>query len=319
MAVSSMAVTLEDIHCLCGAVGKDELLFTASDTLHGLSGQFDVVKCSACGLIRTNPRPDQASIGFYYPDDYGPYLGTQIRTSGYLRRALRVLYAQLLSTHSQKIPALNPGSALEVGCASGSFLAKLANDGWRVEGIEFSPKASQLARDAGFEVHTGGLEEIQLNGLKKYDLIVGWMVFEHLHDPIGALEKFSQWLTDDGFLVISVPDAGGGDFAAFQASGYALQVPTHLYHYTPQTLTALLARNGWHVEKILHHRTVANWLAGLGIWLGSKSVLPGLAKYLRSFPERFDLLTICLHPLAVILAAIGKTGRMTVWARKVRP
>lgn len=317
--VSPIAVSLEDKPCLCGAVGQDNLLFTASDTLHGLSGKFDVVRCRTCGLIRTNPRPDQASMGFYYPDNYGPYLGTQIRSSSRLRRTLRFVYALLFSTHSQKIPKINPGRALEVGCASGSFLAKLTNDGWRVEGIEFSAKASQLARDAGFAVHTGGLEEIQLEDFKKYDLIVGWMVFEHLHDPIGALDKFSQWLADDGVLVLSVPDAAGGDFAAFQASGYALQVPTHLYHYTPQTLTALLARNGWHVERILHHRTVANWLAGLGIWLGSKSVLPGLAKYLRSFPERFDLLTMCLHPLAVILAAIGKTGRMTVWARKVRP
>lgn len=310
-------MSLEDKSCLCGVIGEDRILFSASDTLHGMPGFFSVVKCQSCGLIRTNPRPDPTSIGCYYPDNYGPYLGTRVRESNFFRKMLKWIYANLFSTHSQDCPPVRRGLALEVGCASGSYLSMLAKEGWQVEGIEFSPKASFYAREAGFQVYTGSLEQIELDAAKKYDLIVGWMVFEHLHDPILALAKFHDWLADDGFLVLSMPDSSGGDFDTFKQFGYALQVPTHLYHFTPDSVGDLLSRHGWRVEKVIYHRTLANWIAGLGIWLEARSRFPGLAKYLKSYPERFDLVTIIFHPLAVLMAALGKTGRMTVWVRKV--
>src|SRR3546814_19345766 len=59
------------------------------------------------------------------------------------------------------------------------------------------------------------------------DLIVGWMVLEHLHQPLAVLRKLRRWIQPDGWLVLSVPDAGSLEFRVFGDRWYALQLPTH--------------------------------------------------------------------------------------------
>jgi hypothetical protein len=51
----------------------DQIILTGRGHLHNLPGEFTVVRCRSCSLMRTNPLPIPEKIGFYYPDDYGPY------------------------------------------------------------------------------------------------------------------------------------------------------------------------------------------------------------------------------------------------------
>src|SRR5436190_7312462 len=67
------ALALEERPCPLGCAQADEPVLVARDRLHGRPGEFRVVRCRACGLMRTNPRPTAASIGRYYPDEYGPF------------------------------------------------------------------------------------------------------------------------------------------------------------------------------------------------------------------------------------------------------
>ena len=85
---------------------------------------------------------------------------------------------------------------------------------------------------------------------------VGWMVLEHLHDPVNALRRIRSWARPEAWLCLSVPDANAIEFSLFGRYWYALQVPAHLTHVTPRTLRAVLDSAGWRVEKVLHHRTL---------------------------------------------------------------
>jgi len=78
MSTPKKEVMLENVTCPLGCSKSDEVILTGCDLLHDLPGEFTVVKCRTCGLMRTNPRPTSDTIGFYYPDNYGPYLGTQV-------------------------------------------------------------------------------------------------------------------------------------------------------------------------------------------------------------------------------------------------
>jgi ubiquinone/menaquinone biosynthesis C-methylase UbiE len=40
----------------------------------------------------------------------------------------------------------NPGRAIDIGCGTGTNLITLANSGWKVTGVDFAPRAIQLAR-----------------------------------------------------------------------------------------------------------------------------------------------------------------------------
>jgi len=309
-------VVLEDVACPNGCSKHDEQLFTAHDRLHNLPGEYCVVRCRVCGLIRTNPRPAPESIGFYYPDDYGPYLGSQItmENEGF-KRVLRNVYRAIFPNNSQVLPPLPPGRLLEVGCASGAFMGEMAANGWVVEGIEFSDSAAASARANGLSVHTGSVESAP-DYRGPFDLVIGWMVMEHLHDPVGALSKLARWTKPGGWLAIAVPNAGSTEFLLFKGAGYALHIPNHLYHFTPETLAMLLEKSGWKVERVFHQRTLANWMGGLGYKLDDWSAPGWLSRPFKNYPGAPGLLTLLLFPLAWLFSLFGQTGRMTVWAQR---
>jgi hypothetical protein len=155
------------------------------------------------------------------------------------------------------------------------------------------------------------------NPQEQFDLVVGWMVLEHLHDPVGALRRLHAWTRPGATLVVSVPHLSPLLLKAFGNACYGLQVPTHLYHFTPTTLRHLLERGNWRLERVFHHRVLSCLLGSLGHRLRDSGHLPGVARWLENFPDLATRLHQIFYPLAMILAALGQTGRMTVWARRV--
>ena len=309
-------VMLEQVSCPLGCSKNDEVVLTGRDLLHDLPGEFTVVKCRTCGLMRTTPRPTPETIGFYYPDDYGPYLGTQVnqaKPTSSIKELLKPLVKRVFNFNTQRLPSLAPGRMLEVGCASGAFLHQMASQGWQVQGIEFSEKAAQAAAQLGYRVHAGPLETAPPPE-EPFDLIVGWMVLEHLHDPVGGLQKLREWAKPGAWLVLSVPNSASLEFRLFKEKLYALHLPNHLYHFTPQTLGRVLQAGGWTLEKVHHQRVLSNLIASAGYVLRDKGYAR-LGKKFIDFPEQGGRWVYALYPLAWLFSVFGQTGRMTVWAR----
>lgn len=314
-------IHLENKPCPLCSKFDDVIILTGCDRLHNLPGEFTVVKCRSCGLMRTNPRPTPETMGFYYPDDYGPYKQSKIYNQS-LSEVSKPLWKRLikrlfdLDFNYNKIPNLPPGRMLEVGCASGKYLNEMATQGWEVEGIEFSEKAAQAARSLGYKVHTGSLETTP-EPEQKYDLVVGWMVLEHLYDPILGLKKLHNWVKPGGWLVISVPNAASWEFPLFKKAWYALHLPNHLYHYTPTTLKKLLEYGGWQINRVLHQRFLDNFIASMGYALQDRGYNNQWTKGLIDFARRSGKKQYWLYPLAYPLSRLGQTGKMTIWAKKI--
>ena len=319
--ILSPEVQLESKPCPLCAKFDDEVILTGHDRLHNLPGEFTVVKCRSCGLMRTNPRPTPETISFYYPDDYGPYKHNKIPHKS-LSKVSKPLWKRLIKRlfkfefNYNKIPSLSPGQMLEVGCASGKYLNEMANQGWKVEGIEFSEKAAKSACSLGYKVYTGALETAP-EPEQKYDLVVGWMVLEHLHEPILGLKKLHSWVKPGGWLAISVPNAASWEFSLFKDAWYALHLPNHLYHYTPPTLKKLLEQGGWKMTHVLHHRFLDNFIASLGYLLQDQGHKNQWTQGLIDSASRSGKKQYWLYPLAYPLSLLGQTGGMTVWAQKI--
>lgn len=314
----SAPVELERVGCPLGCTGGDELVVTGRDRLHDLPGEFRVVRCRQCGLMRTDPRPTLESIGFYYPADYRPYVTTRVDpaapppradTAGWVRRAVR----RVLRPVALELPDCAPGRMLEIGCGSGAFLHAMAQKGWEVEGLEPSPEAGAAAQALGYPVQIGQLETAS-EPSAPYDLIVGWMVLEHLHEPIAALEKLGRWSTSGAWLVASVPDAGAWELRVFGDAWYALHLPGHLFHYTPRTLGAILARAGWRLERVFWHDNPNNLLLSARYrclerdWTKAAELLQDMADCKRLPRTRMVL--------GKLLGRLRGSGRITIWARR---
>ena len=310
-------VELEDRPCPMGCMPLDTRTLTGSDRLHGLPGEFTVVQCHVCGLMRTNPRPTPRAITFYYPEDYGPHRGrssTYDAASKHIYGFWKAATRKILDTDSRKAPPLKPGRMLEIGCASGSFLARMAARGWHVEGLENSARVAEDARALGYFVRTGRLEHVP-DPTELFDLVVGWQVLEHLHNPLSALEKLRCWTRPGGWLAISVPDASTWELRIFAANWYGLDLPRHLFHFTPRTLTAVLAKSGWKVERLFWHHNPNNLLHSLRYccldrgWIGAADYLLDVVQGRRQ--------RVLRSLLGVLVGTLRASGRMTAWAKRI--
>lgn len=302
--------------CIMGCSAPSDIVFEGQDLLNNGPGFFKVLKCCQCGLMRTSPQPSTEEISQYYPETYSCYQGTKpikISNSNKLILFAKKIHRRCFNFQTDYIPEMPVGSMLEIGCATGGFMLQMENKGWQVEGLEFSPYAVTLAKSQGLNVECSAIEKSNRQ-TRQYDLIVGWMVLEHLHDPALALQKMKSWLKPTGKLVISVPNSASLDFKIFKQYGYALQLPTHLFHYTPQTIRFLLNRNGWQVLEVVHQRILSNYLGGLGLLLRAKG-FSRLGNYFLHRCREPGKWRYVLYPLAWLMSHFGQTGRMIIVAR----
>jgi 2-polyprenyl-3-methyl-5-hydroxy-6-metoxy-1,4-benzoquinol methylase len=200
--------------------------------------------CARCGLGRTDPRPTSQSLSRFYGEDYWHrssdgrrYTSDDIRY--FLRRyGRRVAY---LKRFKRK------GKLLEIGTGAGFFLESARRRGYDVQGIEFSSYAARQAESMfGLPVtHTNISDFHPEKGL--YDLIVAWHVLEHLPDPMTALRRIRTWIKDDGILAVEVPNFGSVDALKMGDQWEGWTAPHHLWHFTPQSLRAMLEKAGFQV------------------------------------------------------------------------
>lgn len=215
-------------------------------------------------------------------------------------------------------PPVQNAKALEVGCGSGGYLRRLLEAGWQVEGIEFADDPARRCRELGFRVHTTGIEDAELQPAS-YDLVVAWMVVEHLHDPGAVLQQMNHLLRPDGILMISVPNIDCWELRVLGRYNFILNEPTHLQHFSVTSIGRLLAASGFEVESIDYQKNVYNIVGSIGIWLKSRFPNRKWGNRLLAFCDNPSMWArLALAPLAKLIAAIRQSGRITIIAKPSR-
>lgn len=145
---------------------------------------------------------------------------------------------------------------LDVGCSSGNFGAELIDKKkCTVVGIDIDKDDVELAKKRLTEVHLLNIENDDLPGIGKFDVIVMADVIEHLINPARALNKLGKHLSPGGKLIFSVPNMA--NFAnriellrgRFEYTEYGLLDETHLHYYDRIQLETVLSAGGFEVEE----------------------------------------------------------------------
>jgi len=247
-----IAATLEPVACyLCGSRASREFMH-AEDDLGGTPGRFRFVRCLNCGLAYQNPRVPLDRIGAYYDDTYIAH--RKKRNWGVLtplfERAMNKLDADKATIVSRYI-RLPPGSeVLDVGCAVGTFLARLrAEYGARVTGVDFKDlSTAESMRDVEF--HCGLFYEADL-AANRFDLVTMWHFLEHDYDPMRSLATAHRVMKPGGTLVIEVPRLDSRSFSWFGDRWPGLQAPQHTVLYDRTTLLRSVRSCGFEVVDYL--------------------------------------------------------------------
>ncbi len=95
---------------------------------------------------------------------------------------------------------------LDVGAADGFLAERLTSQGWRVTCIERDPALAAAARRHGCEVIVANLNAGVPSVEGRFDAMVCGDILEHLVSPEEILSSLLRVLTDDGVVIISVPN-----------------------------------------------------------------------------------------------------------------
>jgi SAM-dependent methyltransferase len=243
---------LEAVGCLaCGST--DSVLFlTGEDDLTGKPGRFTFVTCADCGLVYQSPRLTLDGIRPYYEDQYIAHqpharwgvLAPLFRAAmGSLDRAkLRIV---------QRHTVLGPSSQLlDVGCGSGSFLARVKRaTGAAVAGVDFVDLSHRDEFDR-VEFHHGVFSEQQL-GRNRFDVVTMWHFLEHDYDPQRSLRQAMSTLRPGGLLVIEVPRLDSLSFRLFRSRWPGVQAPQHTVLFDKERLVQMVSSAGFEVVEHL--------------------------------------------------------------------
>ncbi|MCP4173287.1 MAG: class I SAM-dependent methyltransferase [Fuerstiella sp.] len=288
-----------------------------------------------------NPRPTAATLNLCYPENYGPHLASPpadrnnsavsaAESPWYLRLlplryipGLKSLYLWLIDDKGQPLPRRpnDPDTtvaprAVELGCSTGGYLSKLVDAGWTVVGVEPSETASEKARELGFCVHTGVLDDVSLPQAS-FDTAAAWMVIEHVFDPVTTLRQLFELLKPGGQLLFSVPNAGCWEPVVLRSAWYVWELPRHLHHFTPSKVREVLGTAGFANVKIIHQKNVLNLIGSFGILFGRLLLTRGLGKRLLRYPDAPNMwVQLAISPLAHLMAICRQGGRLTITAER---
>jgi len=123
------------------------------------------------------------------------------------------------------------------------MLVAFRRRGWRVVGIERNEVAAETARQTlGPNTIATSMESLPADA--RFDLIVLFQVLEHIGEPVALLRECARHLAPGGLLIANVPNFSSWQSRFAGSKWMHLDVPRHLNHFTPQTISTTLERAG---------------------------------------------------------------------------
>ncbi len=136
------------------------------------------------------------------------------------------------------------GRVLDVGCGSGNWLAFMQDLGWKGIGCDFDPSAVQAAAQRGLDVRLGPIETQNFSDAE-FDAVTLNHVIEHLPNPLETLRECLRVLKPGGSLFVATPNANSLSHTVFGKDWRGLELPRHLFVFTPNALSSLLLKAGF--------------------------------------------------------------------------
>lgn len=233
---------------VCGGADFSDL-FAARD--HLVTGDsFRIAQCCGCGLFATAYPPDEEDIGRYYQSD--EYISHSDKNDGLTEQFYHLARKYMLGRKRRLVSRATgkkTGTIIDIGSGTGYFASFMQQSGWNVTGVEINDRAREFS-SAKFGIST--LAPSAINDLDdaSADCVTLWHVLEHLYDPGKWMGEVHRILTVEGRCIIALPNIESSDAQWFGEHWAALDVPRHLWHFSPDTIMRLAEEHGFVCEAV---------------------------------------------------------------------
>jgi 2-polyprenyl-3-methyl-5-hydroxy-6-metoxy-1,4-benzoquinol methylase/ribosomal protein S27E len=213
---------------------------------------FHYVRCGGCGLVQMNPQPGTASVheryGSVHGNDYLRY--EHANEAAFLALQMKTLEDASLDEERERFFSGGKRRFLDIGCATGALLEKMRESGWDASGVEISAQMAEYGRkNRNLVISTLPLEETGF-AEKHFIVVHASHLIEHLNRPGLFVREVYRILDDGGLFLVTTPNIAGIQ-ARLSGGKWRSAIYDHLYLFSTGTLTALLRREGFHIEKVV--------------------------------------------------------------------
>jgi len=299
----------ESPYCpLCG--NRENLPFIKSRDFLYSKEEFSITKCIACGALYTNPRVKKESISKYYPFKYSLYLPEAAAKSRFycFKKTIGAIFGNPNLRILRRLRDSGAKKVLEIGPGDGTLLTLLQKNAFEVVGIETDAECVRRLNDSGIKcIHADLNEAKALLADDSFNAVIMHHAFEHIYDPISALRDISLLLTDNGLLLISLPDAGSWEARLFGRYWRGLDLPRHIVHYDRGTIRKVVSDAGFGSIRIVPVAFPSSFVESIGFYLfGGR--MPGFLYFMMFYP---------LKAISWLIVYLAGSGAVEVSAIKL--
>lgn len=232
--------------CIICNSDKVEYLFSSIDADLKSENKYSLYKCTICGLIFINPLPVWRELeSFYHQNYYGYSNGILYRAQTVFKNIINYLRMRLIKKY------VKSGRVLDIGCGSGIFLKYLdRHTKFELYGQDISEVSLKLLSNENSNIcyFNQGLNELVFSDY--FSCITMWSVFEHMIEPVEALNEIRRMLKNKGKLILLIPNMDGLQTRLNLKEWFHLDIPRHIYHYNKESILKLLTANGFKIIDI---------------------------------------------------------------------
>jgi len=207
MLVEEYFEYIEKPNCVCGSKLSGHGIKVSK--IYEL-GNIVFERCDVCRSWNQSPQISIDSQKKWYNSDFYQQSKTSDDTKGIYfdyESAEKQRKKECENRYLSQIRPLfrEPGTVLEVGCASGSMLAVMQNSGWDVTGVEVSDRFAALSKKLNdLDIIVDDFLNADL-GATKFDIVIMLGTVSNLYDFPSHAERAFSILKDGGYLYLNFP------------------------------------------------------------------------------------------------------------------
>lgn len=234
--------------------------YSCTSMTHGSHGT--IVKCLQCGLVRTDPLPDDKTLIESYSNVnetlYSKNIEARFKT-----------FKHNLDKIASYLP--KKGTLLDVGASCGAFLKVASEAGYLAQGVEPSRWCTDYARKKlGQQVTNGTIFDLDPPE-KGFDIVTMFDVLEHLNDPIKELNAVNQRMRKGGILALSTLDIDSV-LPKILGERWPWLMDMHIYYFDRRIIEQILKKTGFKAVYSCNYTHIVNLdylllkLENMSIW-----------------------------------------------------